>query len=196
MKHRPRNTGISGAKYRDKRPGLDELLQGVTRRNFDKVMAWSVDRLGRSLADLLAFCNELRAKGVDLYLHQQHLDTSTPSGRAIFAMCGVFAEFEREIIRERINAGLSRAKAQGKTLGRPRLDEDARLAEIRKLRDQGMGILKIARTPISGSRSYSVPYTFRWDKKHLAARFALSLWPIGTAWERPNWSTCRDTRRL
>jgi DNA invertase Pin-like site-specific DNA recombinase len=139
MKHRPRNTGISGAKYRDKRPGLDELLQGVTRRNFDKVMAWSVDRLGRSLADLLAFCNELRAKGVDLYLHQQHLDTSTPSGRAIFAMCGVFAEFEREIIRERINAGLSRAKAQGKTLGRPRLDEDARLAEIRKLRDQGMG---------------------------------------------------------
>ena len=139
------DTGISGAKGRDKRPGLDKLLQGVTRRNFDKVMAWSVDRLGRSLADLLAVCNELRAKGVDLYLHQQHLDTSTPSGRAMFAMFGVFAEFEREIIRERINA-VSRARAQGKTLGRPRLDEDTRLPAIRKLRDQGLGILKIART--------------------------------------------------
>jgi DNA invertase Pin-like site-specific DNA recombinase len=114
--------GISGAKGRDQRPGLNSLLEGVTRRDFDKVMAWSVDRLGRSLPDLLAVMGELKAKGVDFYLHQQSLDTSTPAGKAMFQMLGVFSEFEREIIRERVNSGLARAKAQGKKLGRPRRD--------------------------------------------------------------------------
>jgi DNA invertase Pin-like site-specific DNA recombinase len=137
--------GISGAKGRDGRPGLNKLLEGVTRRDFDKVMAWSVDRLGRSLPDLLAFMGELKAKGVDLYLHQQALDTSTPAGKAMFQMLGVFSEFEREIIRERVNAGLARAKAQGKTLGRPRRDDPKRLGAIRKLRKQRIGINKIAR---------------------------------------------------
>ncbi len=137
--------GISGAKGRDGRPGLNKLLDGVTRRDFDKVMAWSVDRLGRSLPDLLAFMGELKAKGIDLYLHQQALDTSTPAGKAMFQMLGVFSEFEREIIRERVNAGLARAKAQGKTLGRPRQDDPTRLAAIRKLRKQSVGINKIAR---------------------------------------------------
>ena len=137
--------GISGAKGRDKRPGLNRMLEGVTRRDFDKVMAWSVDRLGRSLPDLLTFMGELKAKGVDLYLHQQHLDTATPAGKAMFQMLGVFSEFEREIIRERVNAGLARAKAQGKTLGRPRRDDAKRLAAVRKLREQGAGINKIAK---------------------------------------------------
>ena len=137
--------GISGAKGRDQRPGLNSLMQGVTRRDFDKVMAWSVDRLGRSLRDLLAFMGELKAKGVDLYLHQQSLDTSTPAGKAMFQMLGVFSEFEREIIRERVNSGLARAKAQGKKLGRPRADTTKRLAAIRKLRKQGLGINKIAK---------------------------------------------------
>lgn len=137
--------GISGAKGRDQRPGLNSLLEGVTRRDFDKVMAWSVDRLGRSLPDLLAFMGELKAKGVDLYLHQQSLDTSTPSGKAMFQMLGVFSEFEREIIRERVFAGLARAKAQGKRLGRPRRDDAKRVANVRRLRAKGMGIGKIAR---------------------------------------------------
>jgi DNA invertase Pin-like site-specific DNA recombinase len=137
--------GISGARGREGRPGLSNLLDGVTRRDFDKVMAWSVDRLGRSLPDLLTFMGELKAKGVDLYLHQQALDTSTPAGKAMFQMLGVFSEFEREIIRERVNAGLARAKAQGKTLGRPREDDPKRLAAIRKLRKQKLGINKIAR---------------------------------------------------
>jgi DNA invertase Pin-like site-specific DNA recombinase len=139
------DNGISGAKGRDQRPGLNSLLEGVTRRDFDKVMAWSVDRLGRSLPHLLAFMGELKAKGVDLYLHQQSLDTSTPAGKAMFQMLGVFSEFEREIIRERVLSGLERAKAQGKKLGRPRRDDAKRLAAIRKLRTQGIGILKIAR---------------------------------------------------
>jgi DNA invertase Pin-like site-specific DNA recombinase len=89
------DAGISGAKGRDKRPGLDRLLKAVARRDVDMVAAWSVDRLGRSLVDLLDVLRELHAKGVDLFLHQQGLDTSTPSGRAMFQMLGVFAEFER-----------------------------------------------------------------------------------------------------
>jgi DNA invertase Pin-like site-specific DNA recombinase len=87
--------GVSGAKGRDKRPGLDALLKGVARREFDLIAAWSVCRLGRSLQDLIGFLGEIQARGVDLYLHQQALDTSTPSGRAMFQLLGVFAEFER-----------------------------------------------------------------------------------------------------
>src|SRR5260221_1472545 len=115
--------GISGAKGRDRRPGLDRLLKGVARRDFDLVAAWSVDRLSRSLQDLIGFLGELHAKGVDLYLHQQGLDTSTPAGRAMFQMMGVFAEFERAMMQERVKAGLARARAEGKQLGRPKIDE-------------------------------------------------------------------------
>ena len=110
------------------------------------VLAWSVDRLGRSLQDLLSFLGELHAKGVDLYLHQQGLDTSTPAGKALFQMMGVFAEFERAIIRERVRSGLERAKAQGKVLGRRRNDDPKRLASVQRLRKKGIGIGKIART--------------------------------------------------
>ncbi len=138
--------GISGAKGRDQRPGLDKLLQAVARREVDMVLAWSVDRLGRSLQDLLSFLAELHAKGVDLYLHQQGLDTSTPAGKALFQMMGVFAEFERAIIRERVRSGLERARAQGKVLGRRRNDDPKRLASVRRLRKKGIGIGKIART--------------------------------------------------
>ena len=138
--------GISGAKGREQRPGLDKLLQAVARREVDMVLAWSVDRLGRSLQDLLSFLGELHAKGVDLYLHQQGLDTSTPAGKALFQMMGVFAEFERAIIRERVRSGLERAKAQGKILGRRRNDDPKRLASVRRLRKKGVGIGKIARS--------------------------------------------------
>jgi DNA invertase Pin-like site-specific DNA recombinase len=106
--------GVSGAKGRDKRPGFDRLMIAVARREIDMVAAWSVDRLGRSLTDPLSFLTDLHAKGVDLFLHQQGLDTSTPSGRAVFQMLGVFAEFERAMIRERVMTGLARARAEGK----------------------------------------------------------------------------------
>jgi DNA invertase Pin-like site-specific DNA recombinase len=141
------DTGISGAKGRDQRPGLDRLLKAVARREVDMVAAWSVDRLGRSLIDLLDFLRELHAKGVDLFLHQQGLDTSTPSGRAMFQMLGVFAEFERSMIRERVMAGLSRAKADGVQLGRRRLeDTDAdKVTAIMAARAKGTGIRRIAR---------------------------------------------------
>ena len=142
-----RDQGISGAKGRDKRPGLDRLMQAVARRDVDMVAAWSVDRLGRSLTDLLAVLQELHAKGVDLYLHQQGLDTSTPSGRAMFQMLGVFAEFERSMIRERVMAGLTRAKAEGTRLGRPATvgANAAKVSAIRAARATGKSIRAIAR---------------------------------------------------
>ena len=112
------DAGISGAKGRDKRPGLDAMLKAVNAKEFDMVTAWSVDRLGRSLTDLLGILQGLHDKGVDLFLHQQGLDTSTTAGKAMFQMLGVFAEFERGIIRERVNAGLARAKVKGTKLGR------------------------------------------------------------------------------
>lgn len=114
--------GISGAKGRDKRPAFDRLLKDATRRKFDMIAAWSVDRLGRSLQDLVSFLSDLKGVGCDLYLHVQALDTSTPAGKALFQMLGVFAEFERAIIQERVCAGLAKAKATGKRLGRPSLD--------------------------------------------------------------------------
>jgi DNA invertase Pin-like site-specific DNA recombinase len=114
------DNGVSGAKGRKDRPGLDALLKGVARRDFDMVAAWSVDRLGRSLQDLIEVLSDLHAKGVDLYLHQQGLDTSTPSGRAMYQMMGVFAEFERAIIRERVMSGLARAATRRRTPHVPR----------------------------------------------------------------------------
>ncbi len=137
--------GISGTKGRDQRPEFDRLLKDASRKNFDLIASWSVDRLGRSLQDLVAFLSEIHAKRVDLYLHQQGMDTTTPAGKALFQMMGVFAEFERAMIQERVKAGLQRARAQGKRLGRPTVSAtvEARIAE---LRSQGMGKLKIART--------------------------------------------------
>ena len=116
-----KDRGISGSKGRDKRPAFDALHKAAARREIDIVMAWSVDRLGRSLQDLVAFLSEIHAAGVDLFLHQQGLDTTTPAGKALFQMMGVFAEFERSIIQERVRAGLRRAKDDGKKLGRPRI---------------------------------------------------------------------------
>jgi DNA invertase Pin-like site-specific DNA recombinase len=138
------DNGVSGAKSRDEREAFDRLCKDATRRKFDVIMSWSVDRLGRSLQDLIGFLSELHAVGVDLYLHQQGIDTTTPAGKAMFQMMGVFAEFERSMIQERVKAGLNRARAQGKTLGRPKVTgkvEEAVLAA----RAEGTGKRKIAR---------------------------------------------------
>jgi DNA invertase Pin-like site-specific DNA recombinase len=142
-----KDEGISGAKGRAERPGLDKLLQAVARREFDLVAAWSVDRLGRSLIDLVGVLQELHSKHVDLYLHQQGIDTTTPSGKAMFQMMGVFAEFERSIIHERVMAGLARAKAEGKQSGRrPTVTNDA--AKVRAIRSDhkaGKSLREIAK---------------------------------------------------
>jgi DNA invertase Pin-like site-specific DNA recombinase len=137
------DAGISGAKGRELRPGLDALLKAVNAKEVDMVAAWSVDRLGRSLSDLLGVLQALHDKCVDLFLHQQGIDTSTSAGKAMFQMLGTFAEFERSIMRERINAGLARAKERGIVLGRRRT-APAVEKHIRRLRSKGWGILKIA----------------------------------------------------
>ncbi len=136
--------GVSGAKGRAQRPQFDKLCQAATRREIDLIMSWSVDRLGRSLQHLVTFLGEIHAKGVDLYLHQQGVDTSTPAGKALFQMCGVFAVFERSMIQERDKAGLARARAQGKKLGRPRVAASIE-RKVRTHRTKGMGIKAIAR---------------------------------------------------
>ncbi len=128
--------GISGARGREKRPGLDAMLKAITRREFDMVAAWSVCRLGRSLQHLISLLGDLDARGVDLYLHVQALDTSTPSGKAMFGMLGVFAEFERSMISERVRAGLARSTKKG---GRPALDPD-KAEKIRKSLLKGTSI--------------------------------------------------------
>jgi DNA invertase Pin-like site-specific DNA recombinase len=140
--------GISGAKGRNKRPRIDALLKGVSRKEFDLVAAWSVDRVGRSLIDLVGFLQELHATGVDLYLHQQGLNTTTPAGAALFGMMGVFAEFEKAMIQERIKAGLARARAKGtrsgRAIGRPVVGAEIEEV-IHRLRAQGLGMIKIAK---------------------------------------------------
>ncbi|MGP8439953.1 recombinase family protein [Paraburkholderia fungorum] len=137
--------GVSGSKGREGRPQFDRLLKAASRREFDMIASWSVDRLGRSLQHLVSFLGDIQAKGVGLYLHQQALDTSTPSGKALFQMCGVFAEFERAMIVERVKAGLQRAVKDGRTLGRPQVSQKV-ADRVLALREQGMGMLKIAKT--------------------------------------------------
>jgi len=138
------DAGISGSKGRNDRPGLDEMLKDAQRRRFDVVMAWAIDRLGRSLIDLLGTIQQLETCGVDLYLDQQAIDTTTPTGRLMFQITGAFAEFERSMIRQRIRAGLRRAVEAGKQLGRPKIDP----ALERRIQSQlraGKGMLAIAR---------------------------------------------------
>jgi DNA invertase Pin-like site-specific DNA recombinase len=142
--HQYSDAGISGAKGRDSRPGLDQMLKDAQRRSFDVVMAWAIDRLGRSLIDLLGTIQTLEACDVDVYLDQQAIDTTTPAGKLMFQVTGAFAEFERSMIRQRVKAGLKRAVEQGKQLGRPKISPALEKRILSQLRG-GKGILKVAR---------------------------------------------------
>ena len=134
----------SGTKGRARRPGYDRLLTAIMRREIDLIAVWSVDRLARSLAELVAFLGEVQNRGIDLYLHRQAVDTSTPAGRALFHLLGVFAEFERNLIADRVRAGIQRAKSEGKRLGRPALADAIRQRVEQELR-RGTPIRAIAR---------------------------------------------------
>lgn len=136
--------GISGSKGRDERPGLDALLKAASRRQFDLIAVWAIDRLGRSLQHLVTTVNDLQAVGVALYIHQQQLDTTTPSGKLCFSMFGAFAEFERNLIRERVKVGIERAKKNGVKLGRPTNLNDSVKAAIVALRAKDHSIRHIA----------------------------------------------------
>jgi len=138
-----KDEGVSGAFSREVRAQYDSMLKQGVQAKFDVVLAWDVSRLSRSLADLVTTLDELHACGIDLYLHQQAIDTTTPAGKAMFQMCGVFAEFERGILSERVKAGLNRAREEGKILGRP-----MKIANIKKIvegRNRGKTIREIAK---------------------------------------------------
>jgi DNA invertase Pin-like site-specific DNA recombinase len=139
--------GISGAKGREQRPAFDAVWKGATRREFDVVMVWAVDRLGRSLSHLVNFLSEIHAKKVDLFIHQQGIDTTTPAGKALFGMMGVFAEFERSMIQERVRSGIKRFRANGRRWGRRTIQEadPAICTQILELRRKGLGMGKIGK---------------------------------------------------
>jgi DNA invertase Pin-like site-specific DNA recombinase len=139
------DAGVSGTKGRDKRPGLDAMLKDASRGKFDVTMAWAMDRLGRSLAGLIDTLKSLESANVDLFLHQQAIDTTTPAGRMFFHVTGAFAEFERDMIRSRVNAGLDRARAKGRKLGRPTVKAKVENAVKNRLAT-GEGQVKIARS--------------------------------------------------
>lgn len=140
-----RDDGISGAKGREERPALDALLKAASRREIDLIAVWSIDRLGRSLQNLVTVVNDLQALGVGLFIYQQQLDTTTPSGKLCFSMFGAFAEFERNLIRDRVRIGLERAKKNGVKLGRPTNLNDSVRAAIVALRAQDHSIRHIAK---------------------------------------------------
>tara|TARA_B100000686_G_scaffold319943_1_gene371090 strand:+ start:188 stop:832 length:645 start_codon:yes stop_codon:yes gene_type:complete len=135
--------GIRLSKGKDQRPQFDEMCKGVNVGDFDLIMTWSVDRLGRSLRHLISFLDELHLKKVDLFLYKEEVNTTTPAGKMLFQMLDVFSEFERVMIQERVNTGLIRARARGKRLGRPRVPAVVE-NKIMELRSTGKGIRKIA----------------------------------------------------
>ncbi|MES2846130.1 MAG: recombinase family protein [Pseudomonadota bacterium] len=135
---------VSGVAGRGKRTALEAVMQDAARRRFDVLMAWDVSRLGRSLTQLVGVFETLRTMNVDLFLEQQGVDTTTPSGRALLGMAAVFAEFERAMLIERTKAGMERARARGKRIGRAPAG-DGIIAAIRAFRDQGYGMDRIAR---------------------------------------------------
>jgi DNA invertase Pin-like site-specific DNA recombinase len=137
------DAGISGAKGRDKRPGFDAMLNDATRAKFNVVLVWAVDRLSRSMPDLVHAMRDFEAAGVDLVVSQSGLDTTTDMGKAMFQMAGIFGELERKVIIARINAGLKRARAEGKRLGRARCDESV-VGRARELLAAGNSIRSVA----------------------------------------------------
>ena len=139
------DSGISGAKGRADRPALDAMMKASNLRKFDMILVWSIDRLGRSLQNLVELLNDLQSMRVDLMFLQQGMDTSTSSGRMMFSIFGALAEFERNLIRERVIAGQNRAKARGVKMGRPSKMNDGLRSAIQLLRENGMGIKQIAK---------------------------------------------------
>lgn len=139
------DNGISGAKGRDKRLGFDSMLKDASRRRFDVLMVWSIDRMGRSTATVAGALAELEAAGVAIYADKEGMDATTPHGKAMLQMAAVFAELERGMIRERVKAGLERAKSQGVVLGRPKVADD-KIEAVRARLQAGEGMVRIAKT--------------------------------------------------
>ena len=127
-----------------KRPAFNEMMIAAQRREFEILTVWKFDRLSRSLKDLVTTLEELDSLGIDFMSHENHLDTSTPSGKLVFQVIAAVAEFERDIIVERVKAGMANAKRKGKHVGRPRIPDQV-IEEARKLREEGKSWREIGR---------------------------------------------------
>ena len=142
--------GYSGSLGRDKRPSFDRLLKDSVRGKFDVILVWDISRLGRSLQDLISFLNDIQSKNIDLYIDRQGIDTTTPTGKMMFQMIGVFSEFERDLIRDRVRLGMENAKKNGtksgRSIGRPSNVNDSTRSTIIELSGRGMSKSKICRT--------------------------------------------------
>lgn len=137
--------GISGSKGRDKRPGFDALWTQVTRREVDLVAAWSIDRVGRSVIDLVNFAGQCEGKGVGLYFHKQAIDTTTAVGRLFFQILGAIGQYEREMIRDRVKAGVAARKANGLPVGNHPLDPKLARAAVVAMLEPGASYGKVAK---------------------------------------------------
>ena len=132
----------SGAKV--ERPKLNQLMDLARKRKIDVVLVWKFDRFARSTKQLISALEEFRELGVDFISYTENVDTSTPTGKVLFMVISAFAEFERDLIRERVQAGLKRARAEGVRLGRPPVNED-KIVQAIKMRRSGLSIREIAK---------------------------------------------------
>lgn len=140
-----RDKAQSGAK--NDRPALNQMLSDMRRRRFDVVVVWKLDRLARSLKQLLIIGEECRSLGVDLVSLRQNIDTTLPAGRLTFQILGAVAEFERELLRERVKAGMAQARRTGKHVGRPALRtfQPLDIERMRELRSNGTSVRRLAK---------------------------------------------------
>jgi len=139
------DVGISGTKGRNSRKGFDDLIKSAIRKEFDLVLVWSVDRLGRNLKDLVMFVDEMNSINCELFIYQQAVDTTTPAGKMMFGLCSIFAEFEVALLKQRVIAGQDRAREQGKKIGRPTNLNEGLVTTIKYMRNEGRGIGAIAK---------------------------------------------------
>jgi len=139
------DSGISGSKGRNERPAFDQLHKMIARKEADIIVCWSIDRLGRSITDLVNLMSEIETKGINFYSHLQAIDSRTPAGKLSFAIFSAIAEFERNIIRERVLSGLERVKAEGKKLGRPTKVNDNTAVAVKLMREKGTSIPNISK---------------------------------------------------
>ncbi len=139
-----KDEGISGIKNKSQRPALNEMMKDGVKGKFTQILIYDISRLGRSLKDLVNILNDFNQSKVRLIFIQNGIDTSNSTGQMMFQLLGVFAEWERQTIVDRVNAGLVRARQAGKKLGRPSTINDSVISAVKLLRNQNIGIRKIS----------------------------------------------------
>ena len=140
-----KDEGISGAKNRNERPALAEMMKDAVRGKFEMILCYDLSRLGRNLEELIRILNELNEQNINLFFFREAINTETSSGKLMFSLFGVLAQWERSLLAERIISGQLRARKQGKKIGRPSTFNEGLMQAVKKLRENGMGIQAISR---------------------------------------------------